>query len=80
MPVYNESERIGDALDDVFGTEWPFSVELIVVDDGSTDGTRDFLRSYRVARLGRTSTRTSATRARAAPCGRRSATPPGASR
>jgi len=46
MPVYNESERIDRALADVFGTDWPFPVELIVVDDGSTDGTRDFLRSY----------------------------------
>ena len=46
MPVYDESERIARALDDVFGTDWPFEVELIVVDDGSTDGTRDFLRSY----------------------------------
>jgi glycosyltransferase involved in cell wall biosynthesis len=46
MPVFNESERIGKALDDVFGTDWPFAIELIVVDDGSTDGTRDFLRSY----------------------------------
>jgi dolichol-phosphate hexosyltransferase len=46
MPVYDESERIGKALEDVFGTHWPFEVELIVVDDGSTDGTRDFLRSY----------------------------------
>jgi glycosyltransferase involved in cell wall biosynthesis len=46
MPVYNESERIERALADVFGTDWPFPVELILVDDGSTDGTRDFLRSY----------------------------------
>jgi glycosyltransferase involved in cell wall biosynthesis len=46
MPVFNESERIGTALDDVFGTDWPFPIELIVVEDGSTDGTRDFLSSY----------------------------------
>jgi glycosyltransferase involved in cell wall biosynthesis len=46
MPVYNESARIGTALDDVLRTDWPFPIELIVVDDGSTDGTRDFLRSY----------------------------------
>jgi glycosyltransferase involved in cell wall biosynthesis len=46
MPVYDESERIGKALDDVLRTDWPFPIELIVVDDGSTDGTRDFLRSY----------------------------------
>jgi glycosyltransferase involved in cell wall biosynthesis len=46
MPVYNESERIGAALRGVFETDWPFPIELIVVDDGSSDGTRAFLERY----------------------------------
>jgi dolichol-phosphate hexosyltransferase len=44
MPVYNERERVERAIDEVLGTELPSDFELIVVDDGSTDGTRDILR------------------------------------
>jgi glycosyltransferase involved in cell wall biosynthesis len=46
MPVYNESERILAALDQVLATPFPFETELIVVDDGSKDGTRELLASY----------------------------------
>ena len=46
MPVYNEAERIDAALASVLATDFPFDTELIVVDDGSTDGTRDFLQRY----------------------------------
>ncbi|MGH2915521.1 MAG: glycosyltransferase family 2 protein [Solirubrobacteraceae bacterium] len=44
MPVYNERERAQRAIDEVLQTELPDSFELIVVDDGSTDGTREILR------------------------------------
>jgi len=44
MPVYNERERVEQAIADVLATELPSEFELIVVDDGSTDGTRDILR------------------------------------
>ncbi len=44
MPVYNERERVERAIDEVLATELPTEFELIVVDDGSTDGTREILR------------------------------------
>jgi glycosyltransferase involved in cell wall biosynthesis len=44
MPVYNERERVAQAIAEVLDTQLPTEFELIVVDDGSTDGTRDILR------------------------------------
>jgi glycosyltransferase involved in cell wall biosynthesis len=44
MPVYNERERVHEAITEVLRTELPTEFELIVVDDGSTDGTREILR------------------------------------
>jgi glycosyltransferase involved in cell wall biosynthesis len=43
MPVYNERERVERAIASVLGTELPTDFELIVVDDGSIDGTREIL-------------------------------------
>ena len=45
MPVYNERERVERAIAEVLATELPTEFELIVVDDGSTDGTREILRA-----------------------------------
>jgi glycosyltransferase involved in cell wall biosynthesis len=39
MCAYNEEQRIGRAIAEILQTEYPCDVELIVVDDGSTDGT-----------------------------------------
>jgi glycosyltransferase involved in cell wall biosynthesis len=44
MPVYNERERVEKAIAEVLSTELPTDFELIIVDDGSTDGTREILR------------------------------------
>jgi glycosyltransferase involved in cell wall biosynthesis len=45
MPVFNERERVERAIEEVLDTVLPTSFELIVIDDGSTDGTREILRS-----------------------------------
>ena len=47
MPVYNERERVERAIAEVLDTPLPTQFELIVVDDGSTDGTREILRELR---------------------------------
>ena len=44
MPVYNERATIEAAIEDALTAELPVEArELVVVDDGSTDGTRDLL-------------------------------------
>ena len=41
MPVYNEVNTLSTAVKDVLSVDYPCDVELVIVDDGSTDGTRE---------------------------------------
>ena len=49
MPCYNERETVEDCIRAVLNTPWVS--ELVVVDDGSTDGTREILLSLTDSRL-----------------------------
>jgi len=40
MPVYNQVATLEAAVKDVLDVDYPCEVELVIVDDGSTDGTR----------------------------------------
>jgi glycosyltransferase involved in cell wall biosynthesis len=51
MPVYNEERTIVTAVEEVLRVSYPCEFELIVVDDGSTDGTGALLAGLRHDRL-----------------------------
>jgi glycosyltransferase involved in cell wall biosynthesis len=59
MPVYNEVATVKQAIDEVLAADIGMDIELIVVDDGSTDGTLQILErtdwpaSVRVLKHGR---------------------------
>src|SRR5215813_12654342 len=43
MPVYNEEARLPESLKQVFAVDYPCDIELVVVNDGSSDATADLL-------------------------------------
>ena len=46
IPVYNHEQFIGETMESVINQSYPHT-QIIVVDDGSTDGTRNVLETYR---------------------------------
>ena len=56
LPAYNEATRLGPALDELFGwlrhTDASGAIDVLVVDDGSTDGTAELVRQRPEARAG----------------------------
>ena len=50
MPVYNERATLTSAIKEVLNVNFPCEIELVIVDDGSTDGTRDLYPSLGTTR------------------------------
>ena len=53
IPNYNYGEFVGQAIASALAIEW-HCVQVIVVDDGSTDNSRDVIEAYRIDEIRRT--------------------------
>jgi dolichol-phosphate hexosyltransferase len=51
MPVYNEEDRIADAVKQALDVQYPVEIEMVIVDDGSRDSTAEILSALGDARL-----------------------------
>jgi dolichol-phosphate hexosyltransferase len=51
MPVFNEQSRVAAAIKQALGVDYPCETELVVVDDGSRDGTAEILAAIDDARV-----------------------------
>jgi glycosyltransferase involved in cell wall biosynthesis len=51
MPVYNEAETVQSAIKGLLDVSFPCPIELVVVDDASTDGTSEIIDALQDERL-----------------------------
>ena len=71
VPAYNEKEGIDAAVRSLAGGDHPGGIEVVVVDDGSTDGTADIVEALAPAqRPGGPHARTAASPTRSTPASR----------
>ena len=50
LPTYNAAEHLGKAINSILGQTFE-DFELIIINDGSTDGTQELLKNYSDPRI-----------------------------